>query len=119
MLHIRSEQLNSLDRDSGKRLKLRLLARLQKLAPEACSTKAESEILSVLDESIRVAAQLGARSDKALSQFACLAFLLGRGFWNIPAVKDFLLREEMPTDQKIYLLTERVRKREEKFHRER
>jgi len=115
MLHLRPEQVALLDRESNKSLQLRLLARLREIAPQAFATNTESEILSTLDESIRVAARLGVRSDKALAQFASLAFFVGPGFWEIPAVRSFLSLEGMSTDQKIFLLTNRLRKREEAF----
>jgi len=115
MFQVRSEQSVLLDAASRKSLQLRLLARLRTIAPDLCSTKTETEVLAGIEGSFRVAIQLGFRSDKALAQFASLSFLMGCAFWEIPQIKSFLSLGGMSADHKLFLLTERLQKREGAF----
>jgi hypothetical protein len=80
----------------------RRLARfLRAEVPEATAAFEDAGLLQRIAESERRASTYGIESDAGIAQFACLTFVAGPAFDEIPEVREYLQEQGMDPEKKL------------------
>jgi hypothetical protein len=110
MFEIQSDQTKSLQQATKQRFHEQLKQFLREEIPEETSAMSDQALLDRIADSEKRAAKYGIVSQSGVAQFACLTFIAGPDFDEIPEVKEFLTdsTSDLDPEERLEILVEEL-----------
>jgi len=100
-LKIRKQQMDAFERSAQAKLHQRLLIYLRQELPEETDEFSDAALLKRICEAEHRASHYNIVSDAGIAQFACLTFVAGPTFDEIPEVNDYLTEPGYDTEERL------------------
>jgi hypothetical protein len=103
------EQLKILDSIYKDRFLKKIIPLLRSFFKEKLSSKTDEDLLTRLKEDYIVANNLDIKSERGITRFICLGYILDRNFYDRPEFQELFNNEEINKDKYINLIFEEAK----------
>ena len=110
MLEIQPEQMRALEQSTRLRFHNQLKEFLREELAEETASMSDQSLLDQIADSERRAKKYGIESQSGIAQFACLTFVAGADFDEIPEVRELLAdpTSDLEPEERLELLVEEL-----------